>query len=165
VASALRLPDLGDGEGARSALRDAAHALERIGFAERARRFAELADDVERRGDVGDPVPDAEAPCVGGDAAWFRLPRGETVDPSHRRPLRRVLDALARHRLTSPGTALSREALVAAGWPGARMMARAGAHHLRVAIATLRKLGLREAIRTADEGYVLRVSSAPSSSP
>jgi hypothetical protein len=45
--------------------------------------------------------------------------------------------------------------LLAAGWPGERMRADAGAHRVRVAISTLRKMGLRDVLRTEEDGYRL----------
>ena len=47
------------------------------------------------------------------------------------------------------------DAVQEAGWPGERIMPTAGAHRVRVAVSTLRKLGLRDALRTVPEGYLL----------
>jgi hypothetical protein len=51
--------------------------------------------------------------------------------------------------------ALPRDALLEAGWPGERVLAEAGATRVRVAIATLRSLGLGDVLQTRDDGYLL----------
>ncbi len=72
-----------------------------------------------------------------------------------RRPLSLLLDRLARERADRPGALLAWDALLEAGWPGERVRAEAGAHRVRVAISTLRKLGLKDVLRTGEDGYVL----------
>jgi hypothetical protein len=47
------------------------------------------------------------------------------------------------------------DALLAAGWPGERILPDAATNRLYVAIATLRKLGLRDVLVRFDEGYRL----------
>jgi hypothetical protein len=42
-----------------------------------------------------------------------------------------------------------------AGWPGERIGADAAANRVRVALTTLRKLGLRDVIKTGQGGYLL----------
>jgi hypothetical protein len=61
---------------------------------------------------------------------------------------------------------MSLDAIVAAAWPGERVLASAGAARVYTAVRTLRDLGLRDVIATADDGYriaadvrVLRVRS------
>ena len=66
-----------------------------------------------------------------------------------------ILDRLGRERAERPGSALPWDALLEAAWPGERVLAVAGAHRVRVAVSTLRKLGLKEALSTTAEGYVL----------
>lgn len=44
-------------------------------------------------------------------------------------------------------------ALFTAAWPGEKAIASAAAHRVRVAIATLRKMGLRGALVTTPDGY------------
>ena len=63
-----------------------------------------------------------------------------------------ILRALVRAHVDGEG-ALGGEVLVAEGWPGERILVEAASTRVRVAIATLRKLGLREAIVTRDDGY------------
>lgn len=98
------------------------------------------------------PPPD-DALVVGEGAAWFRPPRGARVGLERRRPLARIAERLAGERLERPGHALPSAALREAGWPGERLQAAAGAHRVRVAISTLRKLGLP--IVTGEDGWAL----------
>lgn len=104
--------------------------------------------------------PEATAPesalVVLGEGRGFRLPgaRG-VVDIARRVPLCRILHALARVRTDSPGEPLSMDEIVRAGWPGERISAEAAVNRVRVALATLRKLGLRDAIVTGAGGYLL----------
>jgi tetratricopeptide (TPR) repeat protein len=101
------------------------------------------------------PLPPDDALLVGPGGAWFRAPHGERVSLATRRPLARLLDQLARARATAPGRALGWDDLLAAGWPGEKVIASAGAHRVRVALSSLRKLGLRELLRTSEGGYAL----------
>jgi len=86
-------------------------------------------------------------------ARWFELD-GERVDLSRRGAPRRILLALVEAQQAGGG-ALDGVTLVGRGWPGERILVDAAATRVRVAIATLRKLGLREAIVTRDDGYVM----------
>ncbi len=90
---------------------------------------------------------------VGPDARWFEYE--QRVDLHRRRAMRLMLVALADARETQPGTALTLEALQAAGWPGEQMHPESGARRVYVAIGSLRKLGLGDLVLTADGGYLL----------
>ncbi|HEY1957760.1 MAG TPA: tetratricopeptide repeat protein [Polyangiaceae bacterium] len=81
---------------------------------------------------------------------WFELD-GARVDLGRRGALRRILVALA----TRPDAGIKHGELAAAGWPGERVLVEAAATRVRVAIATLRQLGLRALLVTRDDGYVL----------
>jgi predicted ATPase len=101
------------------------------------------------------PPPDArQALSVGPGGTWFRVASEPRVDLSRRKPLRLILERLCEERAAGGGT-LGWDDLLAAGWPGERMRADAGAHRVRVAISTLRKMGLRDVLRTEEEGYRL----------
>ena len=45
--------------------------------------------------------------------------------------------------------------LLEAGWPDERVSKEAGANRVRVALATLRKLGLKDHIQSRADGYLL----------
>lgn len=92
---------------------------------------------------------------VGAEGRWFQLPGEDVVSLERWRSLQRVLARLADERRERPGASLSVEALVLAGWPGERMLARAGATRVYTAIASLRRLGLREVLLSSEQGYVL----------
>lgn len=101
------------------------------------------------------PPPPDDALLVGPGAIWFRAPHGERVSLDRRQKLAVLLDRLAAERRDRPGAPLAWQALLEAGWPGERVLPEAGAHRVRVALSTLRKLGLRDAIRTIGDGYLL----------
>src|SRR5262249_12000964 len=83
----------------------------------------------------------SDALSVGAGGRWFCVPNREPVSLERRRPLAAMLEHLAIARSQRPGAALSWSELQAAAWPGERMIAATGAHRVRVAISTLRKLG------------------------
>jgi hypothetical protein len=95
----------------------------------------------------------AGALVVAVDGTWFALD-DRYVDLSRRKPLARILEALLERALVE-GRSMTRSELVAAGWPGERILPRAACIRLRVAIATLRSRGLARHIRTARDGYGL----------
>jgi hypothetical protein len=88
-------------------------------------------------------------------ARWFRTPGGERVSLHRRRPIGRVLHALAEHRVSAPGSALTLEALVHRGWPGENPDATSGASRAYNALTTLRKAGLRDLLLSREGGYLL----------
>ena len=57
--------------------------------------------------------------------------------------------------MRAPGNTLSSDALIEAGWPGENIRVDAALNRLRVALTALRKLGLRDVIKTGDEGHML----------
>lgn len=90
---------------------------------------------------------------IASDASWFVVLGRPRVELSSRPTLARVLDALVTARLASPGAALSWEALLAAGWPGEKVLPSAAQNRVRVALSTLRTLGLRTALATEKGGH------------
>jgi tetratricopeptide (TPR) repeat protein len=90
---------------------------------------------------------------VEANGAWFET-EGRRVDLALRPFLKRLLAALVLAHRTGDGW-ISSDALVAAGWPGERLGRRVGGARLRVAISTMRKLGLRDALRHGARGYRL----------
>ncbi|MFO0587501.1 MAG: hypothetical protein U0441_08175 [Polyangiaceae bacterium] len=101
------------------------------------------------------PPPPDDALIVGPSGLWFRAPHGDRVALDRRRQLAKMLDRLADERIARPGAALGWDALLAAAWPGERVLPEAAAHRVRVAISTLRKMGLRDLLRTSEDGYLL----------
>jgi hypothetical protein len=70
-------------------------------------------------------------------------------------PLRRITACLVRRHRTSPGVPVTAAELVAAGWPGERLLPCAATNRLYVALATLRSLGLRGCLRRGRGGWLL----------
>lgn len=84
------------------------------------------------------------------DAGGARF-RGAVIALDRRPVLARLLHAFASHR-----EAASADELVGRTWPGERIARNAALNRLRVAIAELRELGLRDAIEHTGAGYRLR---------
>lgn len=101
-----------------------------------------------------------DALVVGDEGAWFRAPAPQTarVGLERRRSLALLVHRLAVERLAKPGATLGAAELFAAAWPGEKAIASAAAHRVRVAIATLRKMGLRDALVTTPDGYAFSAS-------
>ncbi len=114
---------------------------------------AEAAFEAER--DAARRRVDVDALAVEVSGRWFRAPGGEAVSLRRRTALRQILACLAASRERDPGTALPVATLVEAGWPSERVMAKAGVDRVYNAVATLRRLGLREHLLRRDEGYLL----------
>jgi len=83
--------------------------------------------------------------------AWFAVDGGPRVDLRRRGALRRILAALATRR----DQGIKQAELAEIGWPGERVLVDAASTRVRVAIATLRQLGLRSLLITRDDGYAL----------
>jgi tetratricopeptide (TPR) repeat protein len=148
-----------DPDGAVRAL-TAAHASEHSNEVEAPTRSGEVRFAIRLLNKaLGDrsPVLEAVVPrlVVESEGKTFTPPNGEPVDLSRRRSLRLVLLSLSALRLSSPGQSMSVDEILAAGWPGERVMAEAGANRVYVVVATLRKLGLRELLISRDDGYLL----------
>lgn len=92
---------------------------------------------------------------VWGEGEAFEPPSGERVPLPAGSPLRRVLSQLVTARLEAPGEAVSIDEVIRAGWPGERMRADAGLNRAYVALAALRKRGLRDLLVSTAGGYAL----------
>ncbi len=105
----------------------------------------------------------AEAP-PSGRGARLRIARdgsfveneGRRVSLSTRRVLRLLLTALLEQHLRDPRAALTVAELIAVGWPGERVLPRAGSSRVYVAITTLRQAGVP--IEHVPEGYRIEAS-------
>jgi hypothetical protein len=85
---------------------------------------------------------------VDADGGAF-LVGGKRVDLSQRVALKGIVRALAQ------GGVRSTDDLIAAGWPGARLVGDSGPVRLYQALSTLRRLGLEPHLARRDGGYVL----------
>lgn len=117
------------------------------------RRGADLAFARRLRGEVASA--DRPALWISPDAGGLQAPGEPERDISRRHTLRRLLRAFADAREATPGEGLSVDALIAAGWPDERILPHAAANRVYVAIATLRKLGLRDLLLSHEDGYLL----------
>ncbi|MEM1024072.1 MAG: hypothetical protein AAGD10_06075 [Myxococcota bacterium] len=99
------------------------------------------------------PSEGEAAAIISEDGAWFRMPGGDPVDCRRRPVLRRLVVALARHRLERPGRPIPASELFAAGWPDQRIMEASAKNRLKVAISTLRKMGFGSTLIGDRSGY------------
>ncbi|MBS2018259.1 MAG: hypothetical protein JST00_35645 [Deltaproteobacteria bacterium] len=93
---------------------------------------------------------------VGRDATSFRVSGASNVDLRALGPLRRVFQRLVELHLTTPGRALSVDAIFEAGWPGegrreTTLEARRGRAY--TAISKLRRRGLGAVLVRVGTGY------------
>jgi predicted negative regulator of RcsB-dependent stress response len=97
----------------------------------------------------------AGALVVARDGAWFALAGQPAVSLPAHGAARRVLKALAEARVTGATDGVSHEQIVAAGWPGQRVLAEAAALRVRAVIKQLRRAGLAELVVTLNGAYAL----------
>lgn len=101
------------------------------------------------------PLPTSSTLAVGAGACFFVTPAGSRADLGRHRAHRLLLARLVEQRVGRPGEPLSVEALIAAGWPGERILPRAAANRVYVAVTALRKLGLAGLLVRTRDGYLL----------
>lgn len=91
------------------------------------------------------------------DAAgrWYTTPDGQRFDLERRKTLARVLATMLEARRDEPGRALSVSDMLDRAWADEKLLPRAGANRVYVAMTTLRKMGLRDLLVRTDSGYVL----------
>ena len=97
----------------------------------------------------------ADALVIAPSAGRYRPPGGEWEDLHQHPVLRRILFALVEQRRARPGVGLSLEEIQRAAWPGERIRADAAANRIYVAVSKLRRRGLRDFLRSQDDGYAL----------
>ena len=141
-------------------------AQRRVANAQRARADApslvEINDDARLLLRVlGRRLADASGPCltVGPEARWFEAPGANRRSLDRFTAARRILDHLARERLAQPGQGVTGEELFASGWPGVNIAAPSANNRLYVALAKLRKMGLKVFILRDERGYFLDPST------
>ncbi|MEZ4458504.1 MAG: tetratricopeptide repeat protein [bacterium] len=90
---------------------------------------------------------------IHAEAHWFTY-EGVAVELIHRKPLRRILEALL-NDWRAGGDGLTVDQVLVAGWPGEIVEARAGANRVYATVRLLRKAGLEDAIATEEGLYRL----------
>ncbi|MEZ0310586.1 MAG: hypothetical protein ACAI38_02370 [Myxococcota bacterium] len=95
---------------------------------------------------------------IDADLRWFELEGEVRVSLQRRGPLRLLFKALIERHQRAAGSATTLNELFAAGWPGQRTTPESGAARVYVALATLRRLGLRPLLQTRDDGYLIEPS-------
>jgi predicted ATPase len=84
---------------------------------------------------------------MAADGSWLKLPgRSERIDLAGRPSLQRLVLLFVRARLDAPNSPIASAKLVAAGWPDERLDGEVARNRLNVALATLRRIGLREVL-------------------
>jgi predicted ATPase len=96
-----------------------------------------------------------DALLVGPEASWFRLPGGRFEDLRKHAATRRILFALLAQRLKRGSPKLSMDDLLEAGWPQERIDRHSGMNRVHVALADLRKRGLKPWLKRDGPGYLL----------
>ncbi|MCA9688047.1 MAG: sigma 54-interacting transcriptional regulator [Nannocystaceae bacterium] len=99
-------------------------------------------------------APAKPAIRIAASGAWFEV-EGRRVDLEQRRVLARTLSLLAERWRRAPGAWVSTRELIERVWPGEELVEGSGQNRIYVALAGLRKLGLREALKRCPDGYAL----------
>lgn len=92
---------------------------------------------------------------VGSGGSWFRLPGQEPVELRRYQAATRILMALAEAAELRPDACCTGPALIQAGWPDEQIVETAARNRLSVALARLRRLGLRDIIERVRDGWRL----------
>jgi hypothetical protein len=93
---------------------------------------------------------------VADDGRWFQVGTRAVVHLAQLEKLRLVLVALVAQRRRAPGVGLAVEEVLAAGWPGEKVIYAAGMARVYTAIYSLRRLGLAGILVRRRGGYLLR---------
>jgi hypothetical protein len=106
--------------------------------------------------DLTASCPNRRVPVrVAKSARWFETADSQRIDLWRRPMMQRLLAALARAMAEQPDESLVIDALLAAVWPDDRSSKGSLRNRLRVAISSLRSLGLYDALLFVDGGYRL----------
>lgn len=95
------------------------------------------------------------AMTIANDAKWFQPPGGARQDLARYAAARKILQRLAQHRTDSAGVGLALDSLFEAGWPGVTIAQESASNRVYVALAKLRKMGLKQLLLRNEEGYFL----------
>lgn len=130
--------------------------------------LADLSDDaraalrlLERRLSHIEPLSAAlisipeDALVVGPDATWFRPPGGVSQALGAHGPIRRILLALSARHGDALHHGFGLEELREIGWPGEKIQTDSAANRVHVALAELRRRGLKAFIVRLSRGYAL----------
>lgn len=112
-----------------------------------------IAAMLHKPAERAEPVPKGYA--VARSGAFFDAPGVGRVSLDSRKVLAGLLRVLASAHERAPGRPISVAELVAAGWPGEKILPRSGASRVYVSITSLRKMGLRDALDRTADGYSL----------
>jgi hypothetical protein len=127
------------------------HARHRLAYA-----VSSLGAAVERESSALSREPVYQ---FGADAAWVQVRDSCEIDLGRRPQLRRILQVLLDSFQSHPGAVMSAAVLFEQSWPGQSISAESAANRVRVAIATLRGLGLRNLVQLHGGGYRLDPSA------
>lgn len=92
---------------------------------------------------------------VGAGGAWAQVPGKDRIEVARYAASARILAQLAHTAEAHAGEACDADTLIAAGWPGERILVDAARNRLGVALARLRKLGLRDQLQKTRSGWRL----------
>lgn len=127
-----------------------------------ARAFIALSDDVRVVLRIADTALEAwNVPIdgtrlrIGSRGTWFEAPSRKRKDLAKHAAARRILLALVQRRESAPGRGIRLEELQEAGWPDETLVPEAAANRTHVALALLRKAGLKPWLLRAEDGYLL----------
>lgn len=129
------------------------NAAEEVRFARRV--LAKVLSAREPKRKSGAATAPAKELVVDTNGSWLRTPSGELVKLAAGGALRPIVQRLAHDRLRYPGRAITRSALVRAGWPGESILPAAAKNRLHVTIARLRRAGLEGILLHDEDGYFL----------
>jgi hypothetical protein len=92
---------------------------------------------------------------VARDGSWVDPPDGPRIELHRHAANARIVAFLAQRRAEDPEVATDAIGLAGAGWPGERIVAAAAANRVRVALSTLRRMGLADLIERVEGGWRL----------
>jgi predicted ATPase/Tfp pilus assembly protein PilF len=92
---------------------------------------------------------------VAADAGWFTTPGGQTCDLGRRDVLRRLLLRLVEQHRRAPAEGLTLDALREAGWPSEQIIEAAAVNRIHVALAELRRRGLKQCLVRKRDKYLI----------